>query len=126
LELDPGLNEARACLSRALLYAGDDRGALEAIRPLLPEDRLKAIAGMPADKAMRALFAGAIRSKGMMDAYQRAWRLAWVGRREEALDEVEEAFRVRSSMMPMVAVDPAFSSIRGEARFQQVVKRMGL
>ena len=61
-----------------------------------------------------------------MDPYQRAWRLAWVQEREEALGEIEAAFRQRSSMMPLLAVDPAFDSIRRESRFQAIVQRMGL
>ena len=90
------------------------------------ENDLQAVAGLPPSQAVRMLFKRSIRAKGVMDPYQRAWRLAWLGSREEALAEVEEAFRARSSMMPLVAVDPAFASIRKEARFQKVVRDMGL
>jgi DNA-binding winged helix-turn-helix (wHTH) protein len=126
LELEPRMNEARACLSRALLYAGDDRGAYEAIRPLMSEEDMRQFAGLPAGEVVRRLFRNAIRAQGDMDPYQRAWRLAWVGARDDALAEIEQAFRVRSGMMPLVAVDPAFASIRKEARFQTVVRAMGL
>jgi DNA-binding winged helix-turn-helix (wHTH) protein/TolB-like protein len=126
LDLEPEMTEARGCVYRALLYAGDDRGALEAIRESIPPDRMKAVAGLPPFQAVRVLFKDSIRAKGAMDPYQRAWRLAWVGSRDEALAEVEEAFRTRSSMMPLVAVDPAFASIRKEARFQKIVHDMGL
>jgi DNA-binding winged helix-turn-helix (wHTH) protein/TolB-like protein/Flp pilus assembly protein TadD len=126
LDLDPEMTEARGCVYRALLYAGDDRGALEAIRPSISADEMKAVAGLPAPEAVRILFKSSIRAKGVMDPYQRAWRLAWLGSREEALAEVEEAFHAHSSMMPLAAVDPAFASIRKEARFQKVVRDMGL
>jgi DNA-binding winged helix-turn-helix (wHTH) protein/TolB-like protein/thioredoxin-like negative regulator of GroEL len=126
LDLDPGMNEARACLARALLYAGDDRAALEAMRPLLRPDEAPLITGVPPDQAMRNLFRAAIRPQGTMDPYQRAWRLAWVGEREEALAQVEDAFRKRSGMMPLVAVDPAFASIRNDPRFEKIVRQMGL
>jgi hypothetical protein len=46
-----------------------------------------------------------------MDPYQRAWRLTWIGAREEALTAVEEAFQQRSLMMPLIAVEPAFAAI---------------
>jgi len=126
LELEPEMTEARGCVYRALLYAGDDRGAIEAIRGSISADEMKAVVGLPPPEAVRILFKRSIRAKGLMDPYQRAWRLAWVGSREEALAEVEEAFRARSSMMPLVAVDPAFTSIRKEARFQKVIRDMGL
>jgi DNA-binding winged helix-turn-helix (wHTH) protein/TolB-like protein/Flp pilus assembly protein TadD len=126
LDLNPELKEARGCVYRALLYAGDYRGALEAIRGLASEEEMRAVAALPPAEAVRVLFRSSIRAKGTMDPYQRAWRLAWLGLREEALAEVEEAFRTRSSMMPLVAVDPAFASIRSEARFQKITRDMGL
>lgn len=126
LELEPEMAEARACLSRALLYAGDDHAALEAIRPLVPEAEMQAVKGMPAWQAIRTLFRASIGEKGAMDPYQRAWRLAWLGSREEALAEIEEGYRQRSSMMPMVGMDPAFATLRGEARFRKVVRDLGL
>jgi hypothetical protein len=46
--------------------------------------------------------------------------------RRRALGAIEEALRSRSPMMPLVAVDPAFAALRGDARFRAVVKAMGL
>jgi TolB-like protein/Tfp pilus assembly protein PilF len=126
LELEPDSGEARACLSRALLYTGDAKGALDALRPLVPESEMATVASLPASKAIWTLFKGSIRSKGAMDPYQRAWRLAWSGSRSEALDELDEALRSRSLMMPLVAVDPAFAALRNEERFRKVVRDMRL
>ena len=92
---------------------------------LTAEER-QSIAGLPAPEAMRKLFRASIKAKGAMDPYQRAWRLAWTGSTQEALDELEDAFRRRSMMMPLVASDPAFKSIRKEPRFQKIVRDMGL
>jgi hypothetical protein len=105
---------ARAWRGRCF-YAGDDRAALDAIGPLLSTS-----------ERMRKLFQGTIQAKGAMDPYHRSWRLAWAGSRDEALSELEEAFRRRSTMMPLVASDPAFASIRKEPRFRKVVYDMGL
>jgi DNA-binding winged helix-turn-helix (wHTH) protein/TolB-like protein/thioredoxin-like negative regulator of GroEL len=130
LEIDPQLREARLCLSRALMYAGDDRGALEAMRGLVPqvvsEDEMRAVAGLAPAEAIRRLMRPSNASGGAMDHYQRGSRLAWLGSREEALAEVEAAFQERSPMMPMLASDPGFASIRDEARFRKVVHDLGL
>jgi serine/threonine-protein kinase len=125
LELDPGMGEARACLSRALLYAGDERGALDAILPLVPEERRAAVAKLSTGEAIRAVYEKSLPMAGA-DPYQRAWRLAYLGSREEALTQLEEALRLRSASMPLVAADPAFGALRGEARFRKVVEAMGL
>jgi len=61
-----------------------------------------------------------------MDHYQRGWRLAWLGSREEALSEIEAAVLEHSPMMPLVAVDPGFAAIRDDARFRKVVHDLGL
>lgn len=130
LEIDPRLLEAHACLSRALMYAGDDQGALEAMRALVPrlvsEDEMRAVAGLAPAEAIRRLLRASIASGGSMDHYQRGWRLAWLGSRDQALAEVEAAFRERSPMMPMLETDPGFASIRDDARFRKVVHDLGL
>jgi hypothetical protein len=87
---------------------------------------MRVLDALPPAQAIRTLFRNSIRAKGAMDPYQRAWRLAWVGSREEALAELENAFRGRSMLMPLVAVDPAFAALRKEARFQKVVRDMRL
>ena len=126
LELDPRMSEARACLSRALVYAGDDRAALDVIRDELSPDRLRAVDGLPPREAVRALWRNALRDNPGMDLYQRAWRLAWLGSPDEALVSLDAAFRARNPMMPMVASDPAFASIRATPAFQKIVRQMGL
>ena len=129
LEIDPRLLEAHDCLSRALVYAGDEQGALEAMRGLVPrvvsEDEMRAVARLAPAEAIRRLWRASIAS-GAMDHYQRGWRLAWLGSREEALTEVEAALRERSPMMPMLGTDPGFASIRDDARFRKVVHALGL
>jgi Flp pilus assembly protein TadD len=122
LELDPQIPEAYACIARALLYAGDERGALEAIRAVLSEEDRKAIAGLPPRQAILRMFT----SKPARDPYQRALWFAYAGATQEAIAALEEAFRGRSMMMPFTAVDPGFLPIRGEARFQKIVRDLRL
>jgi DNA-binding winged helix-turn-helix (wHTH) protein/Tfp pilus assembly protein PilF/TolB-like protein len=121
LEIDPAMGEAKACLARALVYAGDERAALDVIREESPE-RAQTVEGMAPAEAIRALWRGATPA----DPYQRAWRLAWVGERDQAIVALENALGVRSSMMPLVAVDPAFAALREDRRFREIVKRMRL
>ena len=126
LELDPEMAEARACLSRALLYGGDARGAIDAIRSTIPQDLAGELAALPADRAARRLMELALHRDGRQDPYERAWRLAWLGSGGEALTALEEAFQSRSLMIPLAAVDPAFAAIREEPRFRKIVTDMGL
>ena len=122
LELDPQIAEAHACIARALLLAGDDRAALEAIRPALSAEVSKAIAGLPPREVLRRV----LLRQAEADPYHRALWLADAGNRQEALAALEEAVRGRSLMMPLVAVDPGFLLLRGEARFQKIVKDLRL
>lgn len=125
LDLDAGLNEARFCISRALLYAGDIRSALEALRPLLPQPFLAATAALsPADMRRRLIEWQAANAKS--DAYQRAWALALRGSRSEALTALEQGFAERNPMMPLITADPAFRMLREEPLFRKLVSRMGL
>lgn len=121
LELDPSMNEARGCLTRALVYAGDERAALDVIREESPE-RARAVEALPPAEAIRTLWRNATPS----DPYQRAWRLAWIGERDQAIAALQDALRGRSSMMPLVAVDPAFGPLRDDPRFREIVKSMRL
>ena len=60
------------------------------------------------------------------DSYQRAWQRALLGSHPEALTALEQGFAERNPMMSMIAVDPAFRTIRDEPRFRRLVSRMGL
>ena len=126
LELAPEMMEARACLSRALLYAGDVRGAIGALGQKIPAAIATELADLPDEKAARRFMEFALQQDAVHGAYQRACRLAWLGSRGEALTALEEAFRSHSLMMPMVAVDPAFVTIRNEPGFRRIVQDLGL
>jgi len=55
LEINPQMREARAYLSRALMYAGDDLGAIEALQSTVPEDEMWAVATLPPAQTIRFL-----------------------------------------------------------------------
>jgi tetratricopeptide (TPR) repeat protein len=46
--------------------------------------------------------------------------------REQALAWLEKAYRQHSSMMTWLKTDPRFDGIRGEPRFQELMRRVGL
>lgn len=55
----------------------------------------------------------------------RAAVLAGVGRKDEALDLLEQALANRESVLLQILNDPGFDPLRREPRFQKIVERMG-
>lgn len=58
--------------------------------------------------------------------YERALAYLAVGRRDKALDLVEEATRTRDAELIWIGVDAAYDDLRGEPRFEDVLRRMDL
>ena len=56
--------------------------------------------------------------------YSRATVLVGLGERQQAIDQLERAFAERSWLMAMLKVDPVFDSLRGEPRFERLLRRM--
>ncbi len=59
-------------------------------------------------------------------AYLRAEVNAWLGDREAAFRELEKAFADRCDLLSQLGVEPGFASLRGDPRFEQMLKRVGL
>ncbi len=49
-----------------------------------------------------------------------------LGRREEAMEKLEEAYRLRDPLLIWVQTEPAYDFLHGDARYQAIVKGMGL
>jgi serine/threonine-protein kinase len=49
-----------------------------------------------------------------------------LGERSEALDWLEKAYDDQSEMMPFLAIYPPVADLRGEPRFQELVRRVGV
>jgi serine/threonine-protein kinase len=56
--------------------------------------------------------------------YSRATVLVGLGEKQQALDELEQAFTDRSWLIAMLKVDPVFDSLRGKPRFEALLRRM--
>jgi len=48
-----------------------------------------------------------------------------LGKRKEAFDSLEKAFAVRDLQLQYLNVDPAFDVLRGDARYEDLLKRVG-
>jgi TolB-like protein/DNA-binding winged helix-turn-helix (wHTH) protein/Tfp pilus assembly protein PilF len=95
LEIEPRIEEARACIARSELYQGK--------------------AGPAAVEVLSA----------SPNSYSRAMGAAMTGRASEAFAELEEALRTHSSLLVMLPTEPAFDKLRGDARFRDLERRMG-
>jgi TolB-like protein/DNA-binding winged helix-turn-helix (wHTH) protein len=56
--------------------------------------------------------------------YSRAAHFASVGDKPKALDALEQAFAERSMMMPLLNVDPVFTPLQTEPRFQKLIAQI--
>jgi hypothetical protein len=51
---------------------------------------------------------------------------AAIGRKEEALVLIEKSYREHSILVTMLKVEPALDPLRGDLRFQELLRRVGL
>ncbi len=63
---------------------------------------------------------------GAADPYSMALRYALSGDKVRAIRELDHAYESHSVMMPLVKVDPAFTSLRGEPAFEALVAKVGI
>ena len=96
LELEPRMEEARLCIARARMYQG--RGSTSDLEAL----------------------------RQSANPYYRAMSAAMAGRKADAFAALDEALAQRSPMMAMLGTEPAFDSLRGEPRYRELVRKVGL
>lgn len=124
LLLEPESKEAQACLARALLYAGDERGAVQAMTRYLPAAQAGRLQGLPAGRAVRELQQRLVLSPG--DPFTRATRLAFLGQKEAALAALGEAIEKRGPSVVMLRSDPAFLRYQADAEFRRLLEKLKL
>ena len=102
LDLEPGLPEAQACIARAEQYRGK------------------------APPAMLDFFRARLQNPAASGPYNLALAYAVLGRSAEALSNLETAYQQHEMLMPMIATEPSFEGLRGDARFRELLGRMHL
>ena len=58
--------------------------------------------------------------------FERAESHAIAGRAAEALEALNEAYRQRDTMMPLIGTEPSFARLHADPRFAQLLAKMGL
>lgn len=137
LKLDPSFAVARGYLGQAYLEKQMYNAAIEEFR--------KTVLLSPADFARKAELANAYARAGQRAQAEEIiheflnaprgkyispydWAVVYVGLgdKERALAWLEKAFEERNGRMVNVTVHPQFASLRGDPRFQDLLRRMGL
>jgi len=133
LAVDPGYLLAYGLLARAHFLNGDEaRSFAASANPATTsaaarvqlEDvyRSKGMRGVFGLKAQEAI---TLRERARGGAYNIAEALALSGNTQQALDFLEQAYDDRSIGVVLACVHPAFDSLRHEARFLTLLKKMG-
>jgi adenylate cyclase len=137
LELDPDNARVHAWLARLYHATGQFEHGLKAL-----ESAMHRIGEPPILLAQLGRFHAALgHSEGAYRVIEKLERLvgrqyvssmaaAYVYRElgdyDEMFEAMEEAFEERSGMLPFLAVEPGWDSVRQDTRFQAFIKRLGL
>ncbi|MGH9783344.1 MAG: protein kinase domain-containing protein [Terriglobia bacterium] len=130
LELDPSFPVGLGALAFAYAEKGMYNEAIAALQRAVAVDpawkldlaRTYALAGQQ-DETRKIL-------AGLKEAERDPWLLATVyvalGDKHAAIRWLEEAYKVRHQFLPYTAYGREFSALRGDPRFQDLVRRLGL
>ena len=127
LRLDPRFGVALFWLEGSLRHKGMFKEAVALRQALVTPERAKVIA----QKFKTDGFASLLREEGEKfkngGAFVEAARCyAAIGERETALSLLEDCYQRRCSSMVTLKAEPDFDGLRSEARFQELVNRIGL
>jgi len=128
LEMDEHFVQAHVVLGQILAAKGDTAGAARELQGSGSSPDTLAIALARQGREREALEAAEKLPKTnpqRFDVFGAELELA-LGRRGAALDALEKAYRDRDGELIMIGVDPRFAALRGEARFQELLRRLRL
>jgi len=136
LELEPNFLEAWGCLLLAYQLKGMYEDALAEAERIMKRAGAsqEEIAGLHrGDTAARMRSVEQWRLKGLekraaeggyVSAYSRAAQYAALGEKERAFEWLEKAYAERDMMMALLSTDPVCASLRGDARFDDLLRRI--
>jgi TolB-like protein/DNA-binding winged helix-turn-helix (wHTH) protein len=118
-ELEPTLAEANACILRSLFYQKKYREIADTLHLAAgnPEETLKRMYGQRLQDEEKS---------GSSDLFSMATQYTFLGQNAKALDALDGAYAERSIMMPLLKTEPAFAALHGEARFQELARKLAL
>jgi TolB-like protein/DNA-binding winged helix-turn-helix (wHTH) protein/Tfp pilus assembly protein PilF len=136
-ELEPDFGAARACLERAYRMKGMYKEALDSARKEMTRagataDELAALDKGDAAEGMRSVTRWRLKRRleaaksRNLSPYNIAGFYAELDDRDAAFEWLERAFRERDSELVSLNVDPTFDSLRADARFADLLRRIGL
>ncbi len=125
---NPENTEAHNLLYKAYMQKGLIAEAAEEYRKYNAKNSSVAIltATGEIEKAKKAAEDYAASKAAQTDPYVVGCLFAGVGEKEKALLWLEKAYELKQSDLISMKVDPAFDSLRGDARFQDLQRRVGL
>ena len=134
LELEPSFPLAHVYLGLARLGMGDPKGSiaeLESARTLLGDDPdFLALWGSACAQAGRTrdaegTLAGleSLSKRRWVSSFPMAFLLLKLGEKEKAIDRLERCLKEREGRLVYLEVEHAFDPIRGDPRFQEIVRR---
>ncbi|MBL8111878.1 MAG: winged helix-turn-helix domain-containing protein [Acidobacteria bacterium] len=134
---EPAFLPVRFQLANVLALLGEDARALEEELAALRQSGTSAETESALRAALKTGGTGAFwrarlvalrkeAAKTYVSPYALALLAARIGDTEEALDALEAAEKARTPELVRVAIDPGLDPVRGEARYQSLVGRLGL
>ena len=137
LAMNPGFVPARLRLAEAFAYAGDpaaalaevDRAALASPSPVRVDETRALVLALAGDESgaralLRHLESAVVERH--VGAYELARGHAALGDRDAAFRWLDVAIAEHAPAATMIGVQPAFDALRGDPRFADVLRRVGL
>ena len=136
LELEPNFGSAQACLERAYRMKGMYKEALDLAlkemshrgarnEELAALDRKDVIAGLKNVERLRLKERTETAKSRNISPYSIAALYAELDEKDAAFEWLERAFQERDSDIASLKVDPAFDSLHSDARFFNLLRRIG-
>ncbi len=114
-ELEPGLAEAQACIQRSLFFQKKYRDVVNAVHASDPDP----------EETLKRLYREKLK-KGGGDHFNLATTYAFLGERDRALTELEQAYAAHSIMMPLMKSEPGLAALHNEPRFRALAQKLAL